>query len=157
MTKLKLGQTINNAIKIINDNFTELNSKYKILWSGSQDIPAKASGNSVVINLLDNISNYDGLILQLEGCNSWTYFGSLSAGKSFGAIAQQIGVDVGMDGWNVFGYKCEILSNTTLRLSEFIFTGSTLTPHEYLDIYSTRYLNNYSVYPLIKVIGIKLN
>lgn len=161
MTILKVGQTVKNIIKAINDNFAELNSKpnmqYKVLWSGSQDIPSKNDGGTTVITLSDDIRNYDGIILQLEGCNAWNYFGNLSAGNSLGPIHQQIGTTTGMDGWNVFGYKCEILSNTSLKVSNFVFTGSTLDLHEYLDIYTTRYLASYSVYPLVKVIGIKLN
>lgn len=161
MTTLKIGQTVKSIIKAINDNFAELSNKpnmqYKILWSGSRDIPAKSTGTTTSITLSDSLANYDGLILQLQGCDAWTYFGSLATGTVLGPINQQSGNTTGMEGWNVFGYKCEIVSNTTLKLSNFIFTGSSLDLNEMLEIYTTRYLQNYSVYPLVKVIGIKFN
>lgn len=161
MVTLKIGQTIKSAIKAINDNFAELNKKpnmqYKVLWSGSKNIPAKSGGTTTSITLSDSLANYSGIILQLENCDAWTYFGSLANGTVLGPINQQSGNTQGMEGWNVFGYKCEIVNNKTLRLSNFIFTGSNLDLNEMLEIYTTRYLNNYSVYPLVKVIGIKFN
>ena len=161
MTTLKIGQTIKSIITAINNNFSELNKKpnmqYKVLWSGSQDIPAKADGTTASITLSDSLANYAGIILQLEGCDAWTYFGSLANGTVLGPINQQAGNTQGMEGWNVFGYKCEIVNNKTLRLSNFIFTGSTLDLNEMLEIYTTRYLKTFSVYPLVKVIGIKFN
>ena len=161
MTTLKIGQTVKSIIAAINGNFTELSKKpnlqYKVLWSGSRDIPAKSTGNTTTIALSDSLANYKGLILQLENCNAWTYFGNLAAGTILGPINQESGNTQGMEGWNVFGYKCEIVSNTSLKFSNFIFTGSTLDLNEALEIYTTRYVNRYSVYPLVKIIGIKFN
>lgn len=161
MTTLKIGQSVKNIITAINSNFAELNKKpnlqYKVLWSGSQTIPAKSAGTTASITLSDSLANYAGIILQLEGCDAWTYFGSLANGTILGPINQQSGNTQGMEGWNVFGYKCEIVSNKSLKFSNFIFTGSSLDLNEMLEIYTTRYLNNYSVYPLVKVIGIKFN
>lgn len=161
MTTLKIGQTVKSIIAAINANFTELNKKpnlqYKVLWSGSKDIPAKSDGTTVSISLSDSLANYKGLILQLENCNAWTYFGSLANGTILGPINQESGNTQGMEGWNVFGYKCEIVNNKTLKFSNFIFTGSTLDLNEMLEIYTTRYVDRYSVYPLVKIIGIKFN
>lgn len=161
MTTLKIGQTVKSIIAAINGNFTELSKKpnlqYKVLWSGSKDIPAKLTGNTTTITLSDSLANYKGLILQLENCNAWTYFGSLAAGTILGPINQESGNTQGMEGWNVFGYKCEIVSNTSLKFSNFIFTGSTLDLNEMLEIYTTRYVDRYSIYPLVKIIGIKFN
>lgn len=161
MTILKIGQTVKSIIAAINSNFTELSKKpnlqYKVLWSGSKDIPAKSDGTTTTIALSDSLANYKGLILQLENCNAWTYFGDLTIGTSLGPISQESGTSQAMEGWNVFGFKCEIVSNTSLKLSNFIFTGSTLNLNEMLEIYTTRYLDKYSVYPLVKVIGIKFN
>lgn len=156
MTILKLGQTLKSIIKAVNDNFAEC-TQYKVLWSGSRDIPSKSDGTSTTITLSDSLANYDGIMLQLEGCGAWTYFGDLTTGMCLGPVNQQVGCTVEMEGWNVFGYKCEVVSNTSLKFSDFIYTGSPLDLHEYLDIYTIRYLNTYSVYPLVKVIGIKLN
>lgn len=161
MTTLKIGQTVKSIIAAINANFTELSKKpnlqYKVLWSGSKDIPAKSDGTTVSISLSDSLANYKGLILQLENCNAWTYFGSLANGTILGPINQESGNTQGMEGWNVFGYKCEIVNNKTLKFSNFIFTGSTLDLNEMLEIYTTRYVDRYSVYPLVKIIGIKFN
>lgn len=61
MTVLKLGMTIKNVVKYINDNFTELSNKltykpisYKILYDGSTEIPSDSSGNTATITLTDN-------------------------------------------------------------------------------------------------------
>lgn len=158
MTILKLGQSLKELIKGINNNFSELDSRktFKVLYDGSVDIPSKSSGNTATITLTDDITKYDGVILQLDDCCTWQHFGTLSVGKVLKAIHNQFDMTAAMAGWNMFGYNCEIVSNTSLRLSGFIYSGSNFEKDTYLDIYKLRYLDNYSVYPLKKVIGIKL-
>lgn len=159
MTKLKLGQAIKNVFKIINDNFSELDERksFKVLYDGTVNIPAKADGTSTTITLLDDLSNYDGVILQLDDCCTWMHFGDLSVGKVLKAVHNQFDMTAAMSGWNMFGYNCEVLSNNRLKLSGFIYSGSSFDKNEYLDMYELRYFDSYSVYPLKKVIGIKLN
>lgn len=159
MTILKVGQTIKDIIKGINSNFTELDNRknFKVLYDGTANIPALADGTSITISLNDNLSKYDGIILQLDDCCEWQYFGNLSVGKVLKAIHNQFDMTATMGGWNMFGYNCEIMSNNKLKLSGFIYSGSSFDKNEYLDTYELRYLDNYSVYPLKKVIGIKIN
>lgn len=159
MTKLKLGQALKNVFKTINDNFSELDKRksFTVLYDGSANIPAKADGASTIITLFDDLSKYDGVILQLEDCNTWTHFGDLSVGKVLKPIHNQFDMTEEMNGWNMFGYNCEILSNNQLRLNGFIYSGSNFDKNEYLVLYELRHFDQYSVYPLKKVIGIKLN
>ena len=159
MTILKVGQTIKNIIKSINDNFSELDGRksYKLLYDGSVDIPSLDDGTSVTINLSDSLANYDGIILQLDDCDAYNHFGNLTAGTVFKPIHNQMDFTDAMKGWNMFGYNCEILSNTQLKLDKFVYSGSSFDKNEYLDIYDLRYITKHSVYPLTKVIGVKFN
>ena len=159
MTILKLGQTTKDLIKNINANFAKLNTKknYVVLYDGSVNIPSLDSGTSSTIALNDSLANYDGLILQLDDCSAYEYFGDLSVGKILKPIHNQMDFTDVMKGWNMFGYNCEILNNTHLKLDKFIYSGSSFEPHEYLDIQELRYLTQYSVYPLTRIIGIKFN
>lgn len=159
MQTLKLGQSIKNILKAINANFTELNGRksYKVLYNSSVNIPAKNDGTSTTITLTDNPSNYDGIILQLDDCSAFEYFGPLTVGKVLKPVHNQFDMTASMAGWNMFGYNCEILSNKKLKLSGFIYSGSPYDKDPSLDIYLLRYNERYSVYPLKKVIGIKFN
>ena len=159
MQTLKLGQSIKNILKSINANFTELNDRksYKVLYNSSVNIPAKNDGTSTTITLTDNPSNYDGIILQLDDCSAFEYFGPLTVGKVLKPVHNQFDMTESMAGWNMFGYNCEILSNKKLKLSGFIYSGSPYDKDPNLDIYLLRYNEKYSVYPLKKVIGIKFN
>lgn len=159
MQTLKLGQSVKAILKAINSNFAELNNRktYKVLYSGSVDVPSKSDGTSKTITLVDNPANYDGLILQLDGCSAFEYFGSLAVGKVLKPVHNQFDMTVAMAGWNMFGYNCEILSNKRLKLSGFIFSGSSYDKDPNLDIYLLRYNEHYSVYPVTKVIGVKFN
>lgn len=159
MTILKLGDTVKNLIKKINDNFTELSRRktYTVLYNGSCEIPALSDGTSAQITLSDSLANYDGIILQLDDCSAYEYFGALTAGKVLKPVHNQFDTTQAMSGWNMFGYNCTIVNNTKLKLDKFIFSGSSFDKDPSLDIYLLRYLTTYSVYPLTKVIGIKFN
>lgn len=159
MQTLKLGQSIKAILKAINGNFTELNNRktYKILYNSSVNIPAKNDGTSTTITLTDNPSNYDGIILQLDDCSAYEYFGPLAVGKILKPVHNQFDMTAAMAGWNMFGYNCEILSNKRLKLSGFIYSGSAYDKDPNLDIYTLRYITKYSVKSLKKVIGIKFN
>lgn len=159
MQTIKLGQSIKNILKVINTNFTELKNRksYKVLYNSSANIPAKNDGTSTTITLTDNLSNYDGIILQLDDCSAFEYFGPLTVGKVLKPVHNQFDMTAEMSGWNMFGYNCEILSNKRLKLSGFIFSGSPYDKDPALDIYLLRYNDRYSVKQLKKVIGIKFN
>lgn len=159
MQTLKLGQSIKSIISKINANFTELNNRktYKVLYSGSVNIPTKDAGTTTTITLADDLSKYDGVIIQLGDCDAFQTFVSLSIGTVLKPVHNQFDMTADMAGWNMFGYNCEILSNKRLKLSGFIYSGSNYDKDPALDIYLLRYITRYSVYPLTKVIGIKLN
>lgn len=159
MTILKVGQAIKDFVRGINNNFSELDRRknYKLLYSGSATIPSYDDGDSVTIQLNDNLSNYDGIILQLEDCCAYHHFGNLTVGTILKPIHNQMDFSESMMGWNMFGYNCEILSNNRLKLDKFIYSGSSFDKNPYLDIYELRYMTQYSVYPLTKVIGVKFN
>lgn len=159
MQTFKLGQSVKAILKGINANFAELNNRktYKVLYDSSVNIPAKNDGTSTTITLTDNPANYDGIILQLDDCSAYEYFGPLIAGKVLKPVHNQFDMTAEMAGWNMFGYNCEILSNKRLKLSGFIFSGSPYDKDPALDICLLRYNDRYSVKPLKKVIGIKFN
>lgn len=91
MQTLKLGQSIKAIIAAINGNFTELNNRktYKVLYSGSVAIPNKDAGTSTTITLTDNPANYDGIIIQLDDCGAFEYFGPLTTGKVLKPVHNQ--------------------------------------------------------------------
>lgn len=159
MQTLKLGQSVKAILSAINANFTELNNRksYKVLYNSSVDIPSKDDGTSTTITLSDNLANYDGVILQLDDCSAYEFFGPLAVGTVLKPVHNQFDMTAAMAGWNMFGYNCEILSNNKLKLSGFIYSGSNYDKDPNLDIYLLRYMDKYSVYPLKKVIGIKFN
>lgn len=159
MKILKLGETIKSILKSINDNFSELDRRktYKELFSGSVDIPALDSKESVVIALNDNLDNYDGIVLQLGDCCAYHHFGNLEVGTVFKPIHNQMDFTAEMKGWNMFGYNCEIVNRNGLKLDKFIYSGSNFDKNNYLVINELRCLTSYSVYPLTKVIGVKFN
>lgn len=159
MQTLKLGQSVKSILSAINANFTELTNRktFKVLYNGSVDIPNKSDGTSTTINLSDDPANYDGIILQLDDCSAYEFFGSLVVGTILKPVHNQFDMTAAMAGWNMFGYNCEVLSNKRLKLSGFIYSGSNYDKDPNLDIYTLRYMEKYSVYPLKKVIGIKFN
>lgn len=159
MTILKVGQAIKDLINGINSNFDDLDKRktYKLLWSGSQDIPSLDSGSTTTITLSDSLANYDAIVLQLDDCCAYTHFGGMAVGTVFKPVHNQMNFDTGMMGWNMFGYNCEVIANNKLKLSKFVYSGSSYDKNQYLDIYELRYLTGYSVFPITNVIGIKFN
>ena len=159
MTKLKLGQMVKDLIKNINDNFTELDERrtYTVLYNAEVKIPAVGDNISKTITLADDLSKYDGVILQLKDCNAYMYFGDLSEGVILKPVHNQMDFTDEMFGWNMFAYNCEILSGQKLKFNKFVYSGSNYDKNNYLVINELRYLTVYSVYPLTKVIGIKIN
>lgn len=100
MQTLKLGQTIKSILASINSNFTELNNRktYKVLYNSSVNIPSKNDGTSTTITLTDNPANYDGIILQLDDCSAYEYFGPLTAGKVLKPVHNQFDMTAEMAG-----------------------------------------------------------
>lgn len=156
MTVLKLGMTIKNLVAGINSNFTELSNKltykpisYKILYSGSADIPSKDSGDTATITLNDSITNFDGIIVQREGSSCWQSIQTISTGSVFKVMNCEADFDM-MEGCNLYLCNVTVVSGTQLRLSNNVYAGIKTNA-------SGRYLTSFGDRPITKVIGIKLN
>lgn len=156
MTVFKLGTTVKNFISGINANFTELASKltykpisYKVLYSGSTEIPSNSSGNTVTITLNDNITNFDGVMIQREGASCWERIDIISVGSKFKVMNCEADFDL-MEGCNLYMCNAEVVSGTQLKVSNNVYAGIKTTA-------AGRYLTSFTDRPITKVIGIKLN
>lgn len=154
MEFLKLGHSLKNIISTINANFKELlekpNIQYKVLFSGTANIPSDSSGDTSDITLSDNLENYDGVIIQREGCGAWEYFDTLQVGTVLKVVNAQGDFSQYMTGLNLYECNCEILSNKKLRLSHNVYSGITTGK-------AARYIASFEDVPITKIIGIKLN
>lgn len=156
MTVFKLGTTVKNFISGINANFAELSNKltykpisYKILYEGSTSIPSNSTGNTATITLNDNITNFDGVMIQREGASCWQRIDTMSIGTVFKVMNCES--DFGyMEGCNLYMCNAEIISGTQLKVSNNVYAGIKTNA-------SGRYLTSFSDRPITKVIGIKLN
>lgn len=156
MTVFKLGTTVKNFISGINANFTELASKltykpisYKVLYSGSTEIPSNSSGNTATITLNDNITNFDGVMIQREGASCWERIDTMSVGSKFKVMNCEADFDL-MEGCNLYMCNVEVVSGTQLKVSNNVYAGIKTNA-------SGRYLTSFTDRPITKIIGIKLN
>ena len=156
MTVLKLGMTIKNIVKYINDNFTEISNKltykpisYKILYDGSTEIPSDSSGNTATITLTDNITNFNGVIIQREGSSGWQTIQTIAVGTKFKIMNCEADFEL-MEGCNLYMCNAEVISGTQLKVSHNVYAGVKTTA-------AGRYMNTFTDRPITKVIGIKLN
>lgn len=156
MTVFKLGTTVKNFISGLNANFTELASKltykpisYKVLYSGSTEIPSNSSGNTATITLNDNITNFDGVMIQREGASCWERIDTISVGSTFKVMNCEADFDT-MEGCNLYMCNAEVISGTQLRVSDNVYAGIKTNA-------SGRYLTSFTDRPITKIIGIKLN
>lgn len=156
MTVFKLGTTVKNFITGINANFTELSNKltykpisYKILYTGSTTIPSKNSGNTATITLNDNITKFDGIIIQREGSSCWQSIETISVGSKFKVMNCESDFDL-MEGCNLYMCNAQVASGTQIKVSNNVYAGIKTNA-------SGRYLTSFSDRPITRVIGIKLN
>lgn len=153
MTVFKLGTTVKNFISGINANFAELLSRsnitYKVLYSGSTSIPSNSSGNTATITLNDNITNFDGVMIQREGASCWQRIDSMSVGTVFKVMNCESDFEY-MEGCNLYMCNAEIISGTQLRVSNNVYAGIKTTG-------AGRYMTSFTDRPITKIIGIKLN
>lgn len=156
MTVFKMGTSIKNFISGINANFSEIVNKltykpvsYKVLYEGSADIPSNSSGNSTTITLTDNITKFDGVIIQRESAGAWQRFDSLTVGKVFKVMNCESDFEL-VEGCNLYMCNVEIISTTKLKLNNNVYAGVKTTA-------AGRYMTSFTDRPLTKIIGIKLN
>lgn len=156
MTVFKLGTTVKNFISGINANFTELSNKltykpisYKILYEGSTAIPSNSSGDTATITLNDDITKFDGIMIQREGASCWQRIDSMSVGTVFKVINCEADFEY-MEGCNLYMCNAKIVSTTQLTVSNNVYSGIKTTA-------AGRYMVGFTDRPITTVIGIKLN
>lgn len=151
MTILKSGWTIKNFIAALNANFSELSNKktYKVLFDGSVDIPSNDSGNSVTVNLTDDITQYDGIIIQRADAGAWQRFQTITTGTVFKVLNPEADFDW-MEGCNLYLCNATVISGTQLQFNNNVYAGVKTSA-------AGRYLTSFEDRPLQKIIGIKLN
>lgn len=153
MTVFKMGTNLKNFITSLNANFSELlnrsNIYYKTLYSGSAGIPSKDSGNTSTITLSDNITNYDGVIIQREGSSCWQTVQTISVNTVFKVMNCESDFEF-MEGCNLYMCNAKVTSSNKLQLSNNVYAGIKTTA-------AGRYLTSFTDRPITKVIGIKFN
>lgn len=156
MNVLKLGTLVKDFIAQLNANFSELSGKltynpvsFKVLYSGTTEIPSASSGNSVNVTVNTNLSNFDGLIFVRDDTDAAVFMTAPTVGTVFKVVNKQADFDL-MGGMNLFGCNATIVNNTTIKLNNNVYSGVK-------ENASGRYMNSFSDVPLKKIIGIKLN
>ena len=153
MTILKLGETVKDFISKINANFAELVNKksigYTILFEGSVTIPSKSDGTFATITLIDEITNFDGVIIQRESTSAWEFIGDISIGSKFKVMSCEADFDL-MEGCNLYMCNVEVTSATKVKAYNNVYAGIKTTA-------AGRYNVNFDERPITKIIGIKLN
>lgn len=156
MTILKLGTSVKNFITNLNANFTELSNKltykpisYKVLYSGSTSIPSKDSGKTSTITLTDQITKFDGVIIQREGASTWERIDTMSVGTVLKVMNNESDFDL-MEGCNLYMCNVKITAVNKLAVSNNVYSGVKTNG-------AARYLTGFTDRPITKVIGIKLN
>lgn len=156
MTVFKLGTSIKSFITNLNNNFSELSNKltykpvsYKVLFDGSANIPSNSSGQKTTVTLNDNITKFNGIIIQREDTSCWQNFTTISVGTKFKVMNCESDFDL-MEGCNLYMCNAEVVSGTQLKVSNNVYAGLKTNA-------SGRYLASFTDKPIIKIIGIKLN
>lgn len=153
MTILKMGTSVKNFIKALNANFSELVNKkpvgYTVLFDGTGEIPSNSSGEYSTITLRDDITQFDGVIIQREGSSGWQSIQSIAIGSKFKVMCCEADFDF-MEGCNLYMCNAEVISATQLKLNNNVYAGIKTSA-------AGRYTTNFDERPVTKVIGIKLN
>lgn len=149
MELLKIGDTVRGIISAINSNFLELSSKYKIVYSGSANIPSNNSGNTNVITTTTDLTQFDGLIFQRADCNAVTFYIPPAVGTVYKIVSGSADFTQGMTGLNLFECNAEITASNKITLSNNVYSGVTTSG-------AGRYIKGYTDNPMIKIIGFKM-
>lgn len=156
MTVLKLGDRVKDFVAALNANFAELANKssynpisYKVLFDGSASIPSKSSGEYSTITLNDDITKFDGVIIQRETSSGWQRIQPISIGTIFKVMCSESDFEY-VEGCNLFMCNVEVISATQLKASNNVYSGVKTSA-------AGRYMTSFSDRPIEKIIGIKLN
>ena len=130
MTVLKLGTTIKEFFQNLNDNFSELSNKNKVLFSGSADVPSEGS---TTIALSDDVTQYDGLIFYRDNMDGAICMSDLTVGTELCVSNRSATVEP----VNICAtcFTATITGTTAIRLSDNMYDYD---------------------FPLTKVVGVKL-
>lgn len=153
MTKIKIGQTVKEIIRIINANFKEIEDKkavsYTTLFDGSAEIPSKSSGTYSTITLNADITQFDGIIVQREDAGDWQRIQTISVGSKFKVLNCEADFEF-MEGCNLYLCNLEVISGTQLKATNNVYSGVKTSA-------AARYNTSFGDRPITKIIGIKLN
>lgn len=156
MNVLKMGTLVKDFITQLNANFSELSNKlkynpvsFKVLYSGTTNIPSASSGNSVNVTVNTNLSNFDGLIFVRDDTDAAVFMTAPTTGTVFKVVNKQADFDL-MGGMNLYGCNATIVNGTTIKFNNNLYSGVK-------ENAAGRYLNTFTDVPLKKIIGIKLN
>ena len=153
MTKIKIGQTVKEIIRIINANFKEIEDKksisYTTLFDGSAAIPSNSSGGYSIINLSADITKFDGVIVQREDSGDWQRIQTISIGSILKVLNCEADFEF-MEGCNLYLCNLEVISGTQLKATNNVYSGVKTSA-------AARYNASFSDRPITKIRGIKLN
>lgn len=151
MNLLKLGMTVKTFIDTLNANFSELSGgvKYAVLYDGTANIPSNDSGESVTVTLTDDITQYDGVIIQREGAGAWQRLQPITVGSVFKVISPEADFEW-MEGCNLYMCNVTVQTATQVKVNNNVYAGVRTTA-------AGRYLASFEDRPLQKIIGIKFS
>lgn len=157
MNVLKLGTLVKDFVAQLNSNFTELSSKlthnpvsFKVLYSGSVNIPSAEDGTSVNVAVNTNLTGFDGLIFVREDTDAAVFMTAPTTGTVYKVVNKQADFTDILGGMNLFGCNATIVNATTIKLSNNLYSGVK-------ENASGRYMASFGDVPLVKIIGIKMN
>lgn len=125
--------------------------KFKVLFTGSVAIPSQNSGSKTTINVLDDVNNYDILIVRREGDTGGLGYASMD-GNGFSSGCNCVTYSLssfGNEKWNVFGISITRKTSTTIEIGDNLYMGIHKDGSSFVD-------QTYSGFRLMKIIGIKL-
>lgn len=157
MNVLKLGTLFKDFIAQLNENFSEISAKlthnpvsFKVLYSGTTNIPSADDGTSVNVTVNTSLSGFDGLIFVREDTDAAVFMTAPATGTIFKVVNKQADFTDLLGGMNLFGCNATIVNATTIKLNNNVYSGVK-------ENASGRYMTSFSDVPLTKIIGIKMN
>lgn len=129
-------------------------AEYKILYKGSFNVPSRTSGNTITINLSDNVNNYTVLVINVIKCGVVVF----NDGRNFltNSIKTPMCCQYSMwstERFNAFGFKMEGSSDGM----SIVFSGGHITQIQKGDSDVSPYIktmDNYQDVNIVDIIGI---
>ena len=157
MNILKLGTRVKDFVAQLNANFSEISTKlthnpvsFKVLYSGTTNIPCVDDGTSVNVTVNTNLTDFDGLIFVREDTDAAVFMTAPAVGTVFRVVNKQADFGDMLGGMNLFGCNATIVNATTIKFNNNLYSGVK-------ENASGRYMTSFGDVPLTKIIGIKMN